>query len=144
MEVNEVNEISEANNQKAQELLDEGISDAQQVIEDPSKMDELLALLEDKLNKYPTIGKKLSDIPQMIAMLKAWGMKEYTEVSPRVIARLVSASLYLIREKDLLWDNIPHIGLADDLAVMRVALKLSKSDLKAFSEWKDARSGAQA
>ena len=137
-------EVNEANNKKAQELLDVGISDAQQVIQDPSKMDEILALLEDKLNKYPTIGKTLSDIPLMIGMLKAWRMKEYTEVSPKVIARLVSAILYLVKERDLLWDNIPHIGIADDLAVMGLALKISKPDLKAFSEWKDARNGAQA
>ena len=144
MEVNEVNEVSEASSEKAQELLDQGISNAQQVIEDPSKINELLAQLEDKLNKYPTIGKKLSDIPLMIEMLKAWEMKEYTEVSPKVIARLVSAILYLIKEHDLLWDSIPHVGIADDLAVMGLALKISKPDLKAFSAWKDAHNGAQA
>ena len=140
----EVNEVNEANDKKAEELLDGGIPDAQQVIQDPSKMDEILALLEDKLNKYPTIGGKLSDIPLMTAMLKAWEMKEYTEISPKVIARLVSAILYLVKEHDLLWDSIPHIGLADDLAVMGLALKRSKPDLKAFAEWKDAHNGAQA
>ena len=135
----EVNEVNEANNKKAEDLLDGGIPDAQQVIQDPSKMDEILALLEDKLNKYPTIGKTLSDIPLMIAMLKAWGMKEYTEVSPKVIARLVSAILYLAKENDMLWDDSPHVGLADDLAVLGLALKISEPDLKAFSEWKAAQ-----
>lgn len=144
MEVNEVNEVSEANEQKAEELLDRGVSDAQQVIRDPSRMGDLLAQLEDKLDKYPTIGKKLSDIPLMTEMLKAWGAKEFTEVSPQVVTRLVSAILYMIREHDLLWDNIPLVGLADDLAVMRLALRKAKPDLKAFSEWKNARNGAQA
>ena len=143
-EASETNEVSEANCKKAQELLEKGISDARQVVEDPSKMDELLALLEDKLNQYPAIGKKLSDIPLMIAMLKAWKTREYTEISPRVITRLVSAILYLVKENDLLWDNIPHVGIADDLAVMGLALTISKPDLKAFSEWKGARNGAQA
>lgn len=140
----EVNEVSNTDNQKAQELLDRGISDAQQVIRNPSRMEELLAQFEDKLNQFPTIGKKLSDIPTMIEMLKAWARKEYTEVSPKVITRLISAILYLIREKDLLWDSIPHIGIADDLAVMGLALKINKSDLKAFSEWKDEHHDAQA
>ena len=129
-------EVNETNNEKAQELLDKGVPDAQQVIQDPSRMDVVLGLLEDKLNKYPEIGKKLSDIPVMTEMLKAWKAKEYTEVSPKVIARLVSAVLYLAKENDLLWDSIPHVGLADDLAVMGLALKISKKDLKAFSEWK--------
>lgn len=140
----EDNKVNEANEQKAQELLDSGITNAQQVIQDPSKMDGLLAELEDKLTQYPEIGKKLSDIPLVIAMLKAWKMKEYTAVSPKVITRLVSAILYLNKEKDLLWDSIPHVGIADDLAVMRLALLRSKQDLKAFSEWKDARNGVQA
>ena len=139
MEVNETNAVNEANNEKAQELLDKGIPDAQQVIQDPSRMDEILALLEDKLNKFPEIGKKLSDIPLMTAMLKAWETKEYTEVSSKVISRLVSAILYLVKEHDLMWDSIPHIGIADDLAVMGLALLRSKSDLKAFSEWKAAQ-----
>lgn len=140
----ENNEVNEANNQKAQELLDSGIPDAQQVIQDPSRMNEILAQLKDKLNQYPVFEKKLSGIPLMVAMLDAWGKKEYTEVSPKVISRLVSAIRYLIKGNDLLWDNIPHVGIADDLAVMALALKISKPDLKAFSEWKDAHSGTQA
>ena len=142
MEINETNEVSKAsepNDEKAQELLDKGIPDAQQVIQDPSRMDVVMALLEDKLNKYPEIGKKLTDIPLMTAMLKAWEAKEYTEVSTKTVSRLVSAILYLVKENDLLWDNIPHVGLADDLAVLGLALKFSKRDLNAFSEWKAAQ-----
>ena len=108
------------------------------------KMDELLVQLEDKLNKYPTLRNKLSDLPLMIEMLKAWKNKEYTALSPTVITHLVSAIQYLIKDHDVLWDNIPHVGLADDLAVMGLALKIFKPDLKAFSEWKNARNGAQA
>lgn len=142
MEINETNEVSkasESNDEKAQELLDKGIPDAQQVIQDPSRMDVVMALLEDKLNKYPEIRKKLTDIPLMTAMLKAWEAKEYTEVSTKTVSRLVSAILYLVKENDLLWDNIPHVGLADDLAVLGLALKFSKRDLNAFSEWKAAQ-----
>ena len=137
-------EINETENKMAQELLDKGISQVKQVLQDPSKIDELLVQLEDKLNKYPAIGNKLSDIPLMIEMLKAWERKEYTALSPTVITHLVSAIQYLIKEKDLLWDDIPHVGIADDLAVMGLALKIFKPDLKAFSEWKNARNGAQA
>ena len=143
-EVNEINEANEANNQKAQELLDGGIFDAQQVIQDPSMMDEVLARLDDKLNQYPVIREKLPSIPLMIGLLKAWGKKEYTEVSPKVIARLVSAIRYLVRENDLLWDNIPKAVIADDMAVLTLALRVSRADLKAFSEWQDEHKGTQA
>ena len=70
--------------------------------------------------------------------------KDYTVVSPKVIACLVGAILYLIKKKDLVSDNIPIVGHVDDLAVMGLALKLSEKELKAFSEWRKAQMGGTA
>ena len=106
------------------------------MIQDPSKVDEILVQLEEKLKAVPVIGSTLSDLPLMIAMVKAWIKKEYTVVSPKVIALLVGAILYLIKRKDLISDSIPIVGHADDLAVMGLALKLSENELKAFAEWR--------
>ena len=127
------------NMDQAQDLLNKGISEAQGVINDPSKVDEILLQLEDKLKEVPAIGNTLSDLPTMIAMVKAWVKKEYTVVSPKVIACLVGATLYLLKKKDLIPDYIPIIGIADDLAVMGLALKLSEPELNAFKEWRDSR-----
>ena len=95
--------------------------------------------MEEKLKEVPKIGETLSDLPLMIAMIKAWVTKEYTVVSPKVIACLVGAIIYLLKKKDLISDSIPVIGIVDDLAVMALALKLSEPELKAFAEWRDAR-----
>lgn len=129
----------EFNMEQAQKLLDKGISEAQEVIADPSRVDDLLMQLEEKLKGVPAIGETLADIPLMIAMVKAWVRKEYTVVSPKVIACLVGAILYLLKKKDLVPDYIPIIGKVDDLAVMGLALKLSEPELKAFSEWRAAQ-----
>ncbi len=128
---------------QAQELLNKGISEAQDLMKNPSRVDELLIQLEEKLKSVPAIGNTLSDLPLMIAMVKAWIKKEYTVVSPKVIASLVGAILYLLKKKDLIPDYIPVVGIADDLAVMGLALKLSEPELKAFSEWRAAQ-GTQA
>ena len=133
----------EINKEKAQGLLDQGIAEAEQILGDTSKVDEILMQLEDKMKKIPAIGKTLSGVPLTIAMVKAWITKEYTEVSPKVIACLVGAILYLVKKKDLIPDNIPIIGLADDLGVMALALKMCEPELKAFSQWRDAKNGAQ-
>ena len=122
---------------QAKELLNKGTAEAQELITNPSKVDELLVQLEEKLKTVPAIGETLSDLPVMIAMVKAWIKKEYTVVSPKVIATLVGAVLYLLKKKDLIPDNIPIIGIADDLAVLGLALKLSEPELKAFAEWRD-------
>lgn len=129
------------NMEQARELLDKGTEEAQEIITNPSKVDEILVQLEEKLKTVPAIGSTLADLPLMIAMVKAWITKEYTVVSPKVIACLVGAVIYLIKKKDLISDSIPIIGHADDLAVMGLALKLSEKELKAYAEWRDAQVG---
>ena len=127
---------------QARSLLDRGTAEAREIISNPSKVDEVLLQLESKLKEVPMIGDTLAGLPLMISMVKAWVKKEYTEVSPKVIACLVGAALYLIKRKDLISDGIPVIGLADDLAVLGLALKLSEPELKAYSAWRDSRNTA--
>ena len=124
---------------RAQEALDEGIVEAQEIIQNPSKVDEILMQLEEKLKAVPVIGSTLSDLPLMIAMIKAWIKKDYTVVSPKVNACLVGAVIYLIKKKDLISDSVPIVGHVDDLAVLGLALKLSEKELKAFAEWRDGQ-----
>ena len=127
--------------EQAQEVLNKGIEEAESVISSPSKVDEILMQLEEKLKAVPVIGSTLSDLPLMIAMIKAWIKKEYTVVSPKVIACLVGAVIYLIKKKDLISDSIPIVGHVDDLAVLGLALKLSEKELKAFAEWRASQAG---
>ena len=134
----------EMNMEQARELLDKGVEEAEEVIQNPSKVDEILLQLEEKLKEVPAIGSTLADLPLMISMVKAWIKKEYTEVSPKVIACLVGAVIYLLKQKDLISDSIPVIGIVDDLAVLGLALKLSEPELKAYAEWRDGKDTVQA
>ena len=121
---------------QAKEWLDKATGEAQEVIANPSQVDQILIQLEDKLKEVPAIGDTLSGLPTMIAMVKAWVTKEYTEVSPKVIACLVGSIIYLLKKNDLISDRIPIIGIADDLAVVGLALKLSEQELEAFRNWR--------
>lgn len=127
--------------EQAQEALDRELKEAEEVVANPSRVDEILMQQEEKLKAVPVIGSTLSDLLLMIAMVKAWITKEYTVVSPKVIACLVGAILYLIRKKDLISDSIPLVGHVDDLAVMGLALKLSRKELQDFAQWREARQG---
>ena len=129
----------EMNMEQARELLDKGVEEAEEVIQNPSKVDEILLRLEAKLKEVPAIGSTLADLPLMISMVKAWIKKEYTEVSPKVIACLVGAVIYLLKKKDLISDSIPIVGIVDDIAVLGLALKLSEPELKAYAEWRDGK-----
>ena len=125
--------------EKAKALLDNGIAEAQELIREPSKVDDMLIQLENKLKEVPAIGETLSDLPLMISMVKGYITKEYSEVSPKVIATLVAAFLYLIKKKDIISDKIPVIGMADDLAVLGLALKLSEPELAVFKTYRDGK-----
>lgn len=95
--------------------------------------------MENKLQEVPAIGETLSDLPLMISMVKGYITKEYTEVSPKVIATMVGAFLYLVKKKDIIPDNIPIIGIADDLGVLGLALKMCEPELAAFKAFRDEK-----
>ncbi|MDO4414127.1 MAG: DUF1232 domain-containing protein [Erysipelotrichaceae bacterium] len=133
---------NEFNLDKAKEVLDSGMSQAQELINDPSKINELLESVQEKVKDIPYVGEDIANIPTMISMVKSYITKEYTEVSPKVIAALVSAFLYLIKGKDLIPDSIPLLGQVDDAAVIAVAMKLIAPEIEAYKQWKEA--GTQA
>lgn len=118
-------------------ILDKATAEAKDFVNNPSRMDALLIQLEEKLRQAPAIGETVSGLPVMIAMVKSWIRKEY-EVSPKVLAIMAGAFLYLIKKKDLIPDSIPVIGIADDVAVLGLALKLVEKDVQAYREWRDA------
>ena len=125
--------------EKAKSLLDSGIAEAQELIKEPSKIDDILMQLEKKLQDVPAIGQTLSDLPVMISMVKGYITKEYSDVSPKVIATLVGAFIYLVKKKDIISDDIPVIGIADDLAVLGLALKLSEPELNAYKAFREGK-----
>ncbi len=122
--------------EKAREIIDSGIAQAQELIQDPAKADDLLIQLETKLREVPNAGNTLAGVPLMISMVRSYITKEYTEVSPKVVASLVSAFIYLIKGKDLIPDNIPLIGHLDDIAVFAGVLKFTEPELEAYRTWR--------
>ena len=123
----------------ANSLLDGGIKEAQNLIKDPYKVDELLIQLANKLREVPAIGEKLSDLPVMIAMVKSYITGEYRDVSPKVIVTMIAAFLYLVKGKDLIPDSIPVIGIADDMTVFGLAFKFCKPEMDKFREYRDRK-----
>ena len=120
------------------EILDGMTREAKDFVNNPSRMDALLVELEQKLKAMPAIGETVSELPVVVAMVKSWIKKEY-EVSPKVLAILAGAFLYLIKKKDLIPDNIPVVGIADDVAVLGLALKAVAPDVEAYRAWREGR-----
>ena len=122
--------------EKAKEALAGLTGQAEALLRDTGKLEALLQQLEQKLQEVPTVGTALSKVPLMISMIHSYITKEYTQVSPKVIITLVAAIIYLLKGKDLIPDNIPVLGYADDLAVFAAAFMLDEPELKAYEQWR--------
>ena len=120
-----------------EDILNESSQEAEDVLKDPSKVDEILMKIEEKLKDIPAVGNCLSEVPLMISMIKSYITKDYTNVSPKVIALMLGSFIYLIKKKDFIPDNRPFVGHIDDIAVLALAIKLSEPELKAFKEWRN-------
>ncbi len=120
------------------EILNKATTEAKDFINNPSRLDQLLVNLENTLQKVPVIGDSVSELPTMIAMVKSWIKKEYA-VSGKVLATMVGAFLYVVKDKDLISDNIPLVGRADDIAVVGLALKFVEPEVKAYKAWREGR-----
>lgn len=121
---------------QAKELLEKGVSEAQDIVKNPGRVDELLIQAETHLKEVPVLGEQLSDIPLMISMIKAYITGSYTNVSPKVIASLVGSLIYVVKKNDLIPDSLPVIGAADDIGVLGLALKLCEPELREFARWR--------
>ena len=123
--------------EKAKAVLDGGMEKATELIKDNTQIDELINKVQAKIDEVPMLKQSLENVGTVFSLIKSYVKKEYTEVSPKVIATVVSAFLYLLKKKDILSDNIPIIGILDDLAVAAVALKFVQPELDAYTKWKE-------
>ena len=126
--------------QGAQAILDGTSKEAEGLLNDPTQVDQILAEVQERMADLPaTVGSALASVPTMVEMIKGYITREYTEVSPKVVATTLGALLYLVKGKDIIPDGIPIVGLVDDLAVITLALTLNKPEIEAFKEWKSSR-----
>lgn len=125
--------------EKAKEIIEGGIAQAQELMSDPAKMDELLQQIKQQVADLPeTFTGAMANVPLMAEMVKSYITKEYTNVSPKVVASLVAVFLYLVKQKDIIPDNVPVLGIADDLAVVAAAMKLNEAELTDYANWRTA------
>ena len=124
---------------QAEGILEGSKEKAATFLEDGGKMDELLEKVEDKLATVPKAGVYLAEVPRMIALLKDYIQKDYTDAPKKSLIFIVAALLYLVNPKDIIPDKYIGIGLIDDAAVVAACIALTKKDLDAYDAWKDAK-----
>lgn len=122
---------------EAKEELEKGYSEAKSMLKDKDKTEIFLQKLEKKLKVIPKVGNTLAMAPTFISLVRDYIKKEYTEVPLGSIIAVLSALIYILAPIDAIPDTIIGAGLIDDALVLNVCLKLVKSDIDEYLEWKE-------
>ena len=128
--------------EKAKEILNSLTSQAQELLKNTSKLEEVLQQMEQKLKDIPKVGDALSRVPLMISMIRSYITKEYSVVSPKVIITLIAAIIYMVKAQDLIPDDTPVLGHVDDLAILAAAFMVTDPELNAYSQWREENAKA--
>lgn len=123
--------------EEVQRRFDQSKEKAKKLLEDRDKMDRFLDRLERKLKHIPVVGGMLSEIPILIALVKAFIEKRYLDIPIGSMIAIVGALLYFLSPIDLFPDFLPAIGLVDDAAVIGLAFKLVHDDVKEYKAWRE-------
>lgn len=121
---------------EAKKELEKGKKEAEQLLNEPEKLEVILQSLEKKLKVIPKLGDTLSIVPTMISLVRSYIKKEYTKIPMGTIISIICALIYILNPFDIVPDSIPGFGLVDDAAVIMVCLKLVESDIKAYEKWR--------
>lgn len=124
------------NEQMAQQQLEEGYSQAAEILKDKDALGRFLQRLEKKLRIIPLAGSALASIPVLVSLIKSFAKKEFTDIPVGSIIAITSALIYFLSPVDIIPDVIPGLELFDDALVVTACLKLVESDVEEYMVWR--------
>ena len=110
--------------------------EAEKILNDASKAEELVRKINSKLNNIPIVGEYFADVPTLCLMLGDYVTGAYREVPFETMVGIVVALVYFLSPIDLIPDVLPVIGLTDDAAVIGFAVLAAHNDISSYKEWK--------
>ncbi|MCG8345848.1 MAG: DUF1232 domain-containing protein [Chlorobiales bacterium] len=111
---------------------------AENVARDPEKVKKIIDSALHKLAaaKASSQFQEISDKFQaLVRMLKSWINREYRVIPWQTIILGVTAVVYFVSPFDAIFDFIPLLGFADDVAVLTAVLSSINHDVIKFMEW---------
>ena len=110
--------------------------EAEKILNDASKAEELVRKINSKLNNIPIVGEYFADVPTLCLMLGDYVTGAYREVPFATMVGIVVALVYFLSPIDLIPDVLPVIGLTDDAAVIGFAVLAAHNDISSYKVWK--------
>ena len=84
------------------------------------------------------------DICSFIEILQDNSSGRYKEIPKASIAAIVWSLLYLVNPFDLIFDCVPILGHADDIAVISMCSNFVKKDIEKYKKWKENMKSLEA
>ncbi len=121
----------------ALKVIENGKEESKRILNNKAKLEKLLRDIEKKCESLPGWLQGLKYVPILASMVSDYYKKKYTVIPKGSILAVVSALTYLVVPGDLIPDILPGAGYLDDAAVILACVKLIKSDLDEYIEWRD-------
>lgn len=110
--------------------------EAKEILQDESKVDELIKKVIKSLDNIPVIGKFFADVPTLCLIAKDYVQGNYKEIPLATMVMIVVALVYFISPIDIIPDFIPVIGQMDDAIVIALAVGTAHNEIAKYKEWK--------
>ena len=111
---------------------------AEKVVGDPEKVKKIVnsALNKATSSSYSAQFQEIADkLQALVRLVKSWINKEYRSTPWQTIILAVTALVYFVTPFDAIFDFIPLLGFADDVAILTAVLSSINHDLDKFIEW---------
>lgn len=111
---------------------------AENVARDPEKVKKIIdsALHKATATKTSSQFQEISDkLQALVRMLRSWINRDYRTIPWQTIILSITAIVYFVTPFDAIFDFIPFLGFADDVAVLTAVFASINHDLDKFMEW---------
>lgn len=119
---------------KATAALEKKAKKAEKYVNNKKKSERLVNKADTKVDRVKLKGA-LEYIPTMIALIKSYIKREYSEIPVGTIVTIIAAVIYFVSPIDLIPDFIVGLGYIDDASVVAVCCAAVKADLDEYREW---------
>lgn len=125
------------NEKQALRELEKSCKKAVDILKNDQRVEDFLRQVEAKLRTIPKIGDELAMIPIMASLIRSFVRGEYHQIPSGTIIAATGALIYFLSAVDLIPDVIAGLGYLDDISVIGVCIKLIKSDVDDYLEWRN-------
>ena len=88
------------------------------------------------------LGDTFADLVLLASLLRDWVTGRYRTVPWGTLLTITGALVYFLMPLDAIPDPIVALGLMDDVAVISRTLKLTRTDLDRYQQWRNEQGDA--